>query len=58
MGVSKTSITAANGVTYHFLQTTWSPQPGKRCCVKFSIRRYGESAAFDLAVQARSEAAN
>jgi hypothetical protein len=58
VGVSKTSITAANGATYHFWQVTWSPQPGKRRCVKFSIRRYGESAAFDLAVQARSEATN
>ena len=58
VGVSKTSINAANGATYHFWQVTCSPQPGKRCCVNFSIRRYGESAAFDLAVQARSEATN
>ncbi len=58
VGVSKISITAANGATYHFWQATWSPQPGKRCCVKFSIKRYGESEAFELAVQARTEATN
>ncbi len=58
VGVSKISITAANGNTYHFWQATWSPQPGKRCCVKFSIQRYGESQAFELAVQARIEAIN
>jgi hypothetical protein len=58
VGVSKISITAANGATYHFWQATWSPQPGKRCCVKFSIKRYGESEAFELAVHARTEATN
>ncbi len=58
VGVSKISVTAANGATYHFWQATWSPQPGKRCCVKFSIKRYGESEAFELAVQARIEATN
>ena len=58
VGVSKISISAANGATYHFWQATWSPQPGKRCCVKFSIKRYGESEAFELAVQARTEATN
>ena len=58
VGVSKISVTAANGATYHFWQATWSPEPGKRCCVKFSIRRYGENEAFELAVQARMEATN
>jgi hypothetical protein len=58
VGVSKISINAANGATYQFWQATWSPQPGKRCCVKFSIKRYGETEAFELAVQARTEATN
>jgi hypothetical protein len=58
VGVSKISINSANGATYHFWQATWSPQPGKRCCVKFSIQRYGENQAFKLAVQARTEATN
>lgn len=58
VGVSKISVTAANGATYHFWQATWSPEPGKRCCVKFSIKRYGDTEAFELAVQARTEATN
>lgn len=58
VGVSKICINAANGASYHFWQATWSPQPGKRCCVKFSIQRYGETEAFQLAVQARTEATN
>jgi hypothetical protein len=58
VGVSKISINAANGATYQFWQATWSPEPGKRCCVKFSIKRYGETEAFELAVQARTEATN
>ncbi len=58
VGVSKISIIAANGTAYHFWQATWSPQLGKRCCIKFSIRRYGDNEAFELAVQARTDATN
>lgn len=58
VGVSKIIVNAANGATYHFWQATWSPEPGKRCCVKFSIKRYGDHRAFELAVQARTEATN
>lgn len=58
VGVSKIIVNAANGTTYHFWQATWSPEPGKRCCVKFSIKRYGDHRAFELAVQARTEATN
>jgi len=58
VGVSKISVTAANGTTYQFWQATWSPAPGKRCCVKFSIKRYGDKEAFNLAVEARTEATN
>jgi len=56
VGVSKISVRGSNGVTYQFWQATWSPEPGKRCCVKFSVKRYGDSEAFELAVQARLDA--
>lgn len=56
VGVSKITITAANGVKYDFWQATWSPESGKRQSVKFSIKRYGDSTAFELAVKARIEA--
>ena len=58
VGVSKISVRASNGVIYQFWQATWSPESGKRCCVKFSIKRYGDHHAFELAVQARTEATN
>lgn len=58
VGVSKVSVVSSNGVTYHFWQATWSPESGKRKCLKFSIKRYGDSQAFELAVQARIDAIN
>lgn len=56
VGVSKISVTGPNGVKYEFWQATWSPESGKRQCIKFSIKRYGDSTAFELAVKARMEA--
>lgn len=57
VGVSKVTVVASNGLEYLFWQATWSPQPGKRRCVKYSVKRYGEQGAFRLAVQARQEGA-
>lgn len=54
VGVSKVTV-ATNGATYEFWQATWSPEPGRRRTVKFSISRYGERQAFRLAVAAREE---
>ena len=55
VGVSKITVSAPNGNTYQFWQATWSPSPGQRRCVKFSIQRYGDREAFQLAVEARTE---
>ena len=55
VGVSKITVVAANGNSYQFWQATWSPRPGQRRCVKFSIQRYGDREAFQLAVEARTE---
>ncbi|HCC19864.1 MAG TPA: hypothetical protein DEP88_01250 [Verrucomicrobiales bacterium] len=55
VGVSKITVIAANGNSYRFWQATWSPAPGQRRCVKFSIQRYGDREAFQLAVEARTE---
>ena len=54
VGVSRVSV-STNGATYEFWQATWSPEPGRRRTVKFSISRYGERKAFRLAVSAREE---
>lgn len=55
VGVSKITVVSANGASYQFWQATWSPAPGQRRCVKFSIKRHGDSKAFELAVEARTE---
>lgn len=54
IGVSKVTV-VTNGSCYEFWQATWSPEPGRRRCVKFSIRRYGDREAFRLAVVAREQ---
>lgn len=54
VGVSRITVVAGNGNSYEFWQATWSPSPGQRRCVKFSIRRYGDRQAFQLAVEART----
>ncbi|MGB2266690.1 MAG: hypothetical protein ACPIB0_07625 [Akkermansiaceae bacterium] len=54
VGVSRITVVASNGNSYEFWQATWSPSPGQRRCVKFSIRRYGDREAFQLAVEART----
>jgi hypothetical protein len=54
VGVSKITVVSSNGSSYLFWQATWSPVPGQRRCVKFSIKRYGDREAFQLAVEART----
>lgn len=58
VGVSKITVSSSNGTTYHFWQASWSPAPGQRRCVKFSIKRYGDQEAFQRAVEARIEGIN
>ncbi|NWK56835.1 hypothetical protein HW115_14525 [Verrucomicrobiaceae bacterium N1E253] len=55
VGVSKITVVSNNGTTYQFWQATWSPAPGQRRCVKFSIKRHGDREAFQLAVEARTQ---
>ena len=53
VGVSKVTITGPNKVIYYFWQATWSPTPGQRRSIRFSVKKHGEEEAFRLAVQAR-----
>ena len=55
VGVSKIKVIAANGAVYEFWQANWSPDPGVRKTVKFSVRRHGDKIAFQLAVEARNQ---
>lgn len=57
VGVSKVTVVSPSGGRYQFWQATWSPEPGQRRCVRFSVRRYGNRQAFEMAVKARQEGA-
>jgi hypothetical protein len=56
VGVCRVVREDSNGARYEFWQATWSPAPGRRKTAKFSIRRYGDDGAFELARAAREEA--
>jgi hypothetical protein len=53
VGVSRVIVRAQNGATYHFWQATWCPASGQRQSVKFSIKKYGDTVAYQLAIEAR-----
>lgn len=54
VGVSR--IVISSGMSrYEFWQATWSSSPRIRKRMKFSIRRYGEQRAFELACVARKK---
>ncbi len=53
VGVSKVTISGGNGVIYYFWQATWSPSPGQRRSIRFSVKKHGDEEAFRLAVEAR-----
>ncbi len=55
VGVSKVAVSSASGTVYRFWQASWCPAPGERRCIKFSVLRHGDQAAFRLAVQARRD---
>lgn len=56
VGVCRVVREESNGARYEFWQATWSPAPGTRKTAKFSVRRYGDDGAFELARAAREEA--
>ena len=56
VGVTRVRSLASNGSYYESWQATWSPGPGLRKCVRFSVRRYGDDEAFLLACEVRREA--
>lgn len=53
VGVSRVIVRSTNGNVYHFWQATWCPAPGQRQSVKFSIKKYGDAVAYQLAIEAR-----
>jgi hypothetical protein len=57
--IGVTHVVAKAPVTnkiYHYWQAAWEDETGRRRTKKFSIARYGENQALDLAQKARSSA--
>lgn len=55
LGVSRTRKTDAKGRVTECFSVSWRPEPGKQKCTSFSIRKYGEERAFELAVALRKQ---
>ncbi len=53
IGVSRTVRKGANGKVYESFSVSWRPEPGKQKCTSYSIRKYGEKRAFQMAVAHR-----
>jgi hypothetical protein len=55
-GVTHVVSTAGGGKSYEYWQAAWEDKEGGRRTAKFSISRYGNKEALELAVQARKDA--
>jgi hypothetical protein len=53
LGVCRTTKTSPNGNKTDCFSVSWRPEPGVQKCTSFSIRKYGEKKAFQLAVAHR-----
>jgi hypothetical protein len=53
LGVCRTAKKSANGTVNECYSVSWRPEPGVQKCTSFSIRKYGEETAFQLAVAHR-----
>lgn len=53
LGVCRTKKKTPNGTINECYSVTWRPEPGKQKCTSFSIRKYGEERAFEMAVEHR-----
>lgn len=53
LGVCRTTKKGAKGRLSDCYSVSWRPEPGVQRCTSFSIRKYGEKKAFQLAVAHR-----
>lgn len=53
LGVCRTSKVGPKGKLNECFSVSWRPEPGVQKCTSFSIRKYGEEKAFELAVAHR-----
>ncbi|MEX0324530.1 MAG: AP2 domain-containing protein [Puniceicoccaceae bacterium] len=55
IGVCRTTKKSPNGNLNECYSVSWRPEPGVQKCTSFSIRKYGEKKAFQLAVAHRKK---
>lgn len=55
LGVCRTAKKGPNGKVNECYSVSWRPEPGVQKCTSFSIRKYGERKAFQLAVAHRKK---
>ncbi|MEZ5328399.1 MAG: AP2 domain-containing protein [Verrucomicrobiales bacterium] len=55
-GVTHVVSTAGGGKSYEYWQAAWEDKEGARRTAKYSIGRYGNKEALELAIQARKDA--
>lgn len=55
LGVCRTAKRSPNGTVNECYSVSWRPAPGVQKCTSFSIRKYGEKKAFQLAVEHRKK---
>lgn len=53
LGVCRLEKQGASGQIYASYSVTWRPKPGIQKCTSFSVRKYGEKKALELAVNLR-----
>lgn len=55
LGVCRTAKKSPKGKVNECYSVSWRPKPGVQKCTSFSIRKYGEKKAFELAVAHRKK---
>ena len=58
LGVSRTSKKASNGKSYDCYTVSWRPEPKVQKSTSFSIKKYGEEKALEMAIQLRRKKIN
>ena len=55
VGVTHVVSKSPKGTVYEYWQAAWADANGRRCTSKFSISRYGDEKAMDMAKKARRD---
>lgn len=58
LGVCRTKKRSASGNVHEYYSVSWRPSPNTQKCTTFSITKYGEKKALNLAIALRKEKLN